>query len=377
MAKRNSEARWIEKAQRWQCNVTNDDGERKTFVCNTPGKKGKLAAERKADEWLENGTKDGSIRVSAAFDEFIEHIKGQGTSETYWEPYVSIGRTWIKPYLGAKKVLSLSENQLEGILQKAASKGLAEKTIKNIRACIMAFLKYCRKSKLTTLHPEELVIPKGCKSSEKFTLTESEYKLLMTSDKTMFRGKVVDEWYIHAYRFAILMGYRPGELAGIQEKDINGDIITISRGISDKGKLTNLKNKNAKRTKKINSLAMKELEAQRIMLKKKGVISPWMFPQPDGTVIDHNTYRRTLKRYFEYNGIGKRTLANGEERYITPYEFRHTWVSVNDDMPDGLKKRAAGWSKSFDGDTYNHQLKSDAERIANFEDSKFKALLDK
>lgn len=375
MAKRNSEGYWVESLERWQCNVTNDDGERKTFTSKTPGKKGKLTVERKADEWLESGAKNGSIRVETAFDNFIEHIQGQGTSEAYWVPYESIGRTWIKPYLGAKKVTSLTENQLESVLQKAAAKGLAQKSIRNIRACIMAFLKYCRKSRLTTLHPEELAIPKGCKQSEKFTLTESEYRVLMASDKTMLRGKEVDEWYIHAYRFAVLMGYRPGELAGIQEKDIKGDIITLNRGISDKGKITNLKNKNARRTKKINALAMAEIEAQRTMLKKKGIISPWVFPQPDGTVIDHNTYRRTLRRYFEHNGIGKRILSNGEERYITPYEFRHTWVSVNDDMPDGLKKRAAGWSKSFDGDNYNHQLKSDAERIANYEDSKFISML--
>jgi len=78
----------------------------------------------------------------------------------------------------------------------------------------------------------------------------------------------------------------------------------------------------------------------------------------------------------EHNGIGKRTLKDGSSRYITPYEFRHTWVSANDQMPDGLKKRAAGWSKSFDGNNYNHQMQSDAIRIAEYENERFQQLLD-
>lgn len=375
MATRNSEGYWVESMSRWQCNVTNDDGERKTFTSKTPGKKGKLTVERKADEWLESGSKDGSVRVSAAFDSYIEHIKGQGTSKTYWRPYTSIGDTWIKPYLGTKRLSSITERELEGVLHKAKIAGLAEKSIINIRSCIMAFLKYARKAKLTTLHPEELTLPKGAKQSEKFALSEAEYRVLMTSDKTTYFGKVVDEWYIHAFRFAVLMGYRPGELIGLQDNDIVGDIVYTVRGRSEDGDITALKNKNAKRKKQLNTLARQELDAQRTMLKKRGIITPWVFPRPDGRPTDHYLYRDMLHRYFKYNKIGKRTLSDGTQRYLTPYEFRHTWVSINDEMPDGLKKRAVGWSKSFTGDTYNHQLESDTARIAAFEDAKIEDIL--
>lgn len=191
--KRQTEARWIENANRWQVNVTSADGNRKTFVSSKPGKKGKLEAERKADDWLEDGCMGSGTRVSVAFDAFIEHIKGQGTSPTYWEPYVSIGRTWIKPNIGTRRMSAITETQLESILQKANEKGLAEKSIKNIRSCIMAFLKYARKSNMTTLHPEELRMPKGSKESEKFTLTEQEIQVLLSSSKTCYRGKEIDE----------------------------------------------------------------------------------------------------------------------------------------------------------------------------------------
>lgn len=42
----------------------------------------------------------------------------------------------------------------------------------------------------------------------------------MTSDKTMFRGKEIVDPYVNAYRFAVLTGLRPGELLGLQWKDV-------------------------------------------------------------------------------------------------------------------------------------------------------------
>lgn len=52
MATRKNEASWIESRGRWQINVQSD-GERRTFSSSIAGKKGKIAAEKKADAWLE------------------------------------------------------------------------------------------------------------------------------------------------------------------------------------------------------------------------------------------------------------------------------------------------------------------------------------
>ena len=52
MAERKNEAQWIESRQRWQIKVQVDD-KRKTFTSYTPGRKGKVEAERKADRWIE------------------------------------------------------------------------------------------------------------------------------------------------------------------------------------------------------------------------------------------------------------------------------------------------------------------------------------
>ena len=50
---RKNEAKWYDSAKRWQIKIQKD-GERRTFFSSTKGTKGKIAAEKAADAWLEN-----------------------------------------------------------------------------------------------------------------------------------------------------------------------------------------------------------------------------------------------------------------------------------------------------------------------------------
>lgn len=60
----------------------------------------------------------------------------------------------------------------------------------------------------------------------------------------------------------------------------------------------------------------------------------------------------------------------------TPYEMRHTFVSVNKDMPEGLKKMVIGHSKDMDTEgTYGHEMQGDMERAAEYIDAAFDRLL--
>ena len=44
--------------------------------------------------------------------------------------------------------------------------------------------------------------------------------VLFTSEDTMYRGKIVKDELINAYRFQVLTGLRPGELLGLKWQDI-------------------------------------------------------------------------------------------------------------------------------------------------------------
>ena len=68
--KRTNTARWIESAQRWQINVQKD-GVRKTFTSAKPGRTGQREANKKADDWLENGLQTRGKTVESAYKEYL------------------------------------------------------------------------------------------------------------------------------------------------------------------------------------------------------------------------------------------------------------------------------------------------------------------
>lgn len=352
---RKGEAYWVEKRQRWQICVQSD-GERRTFVDSTPGKKGKIAAEKKADHWLEHRLVGEGTRCEILLDRFAEHKKAVTSAVNYRQIDYHV-RLYIKPVIGKKKISRLTENDLQAVIDRAYASGLARKTLTSIRATISAFVKYCRKEKATTLYPESIEIPKGAKRSKKHIAQPNDLKLLFAKDQTTFYGKVVPERCIHAYRFSVITGLRFGELLGLKWADVEGDMLQIRRSINDGGDITDGKNENAQRTISVKGLARVELDAQRAQLAAEGIISEYIFPDKSADHFKQKHFRDLWYRYCEYNGISK----------ITPYELRHTYVSVNDEMPDGLKRQAMGHSKSMDTNgVYGHQKVGDLDRIAEY-----------
>ena len=375
MKKRKNEAIWIEKRRYWQIKVTNEAGVRKTF-CSSVGlstRKGKLQAERKADEWLENGLVSTSNTVESAYKKYMEHIE-KTCSTSRKKQLTSIGKMWLIKYLGPRKISSITEGDCEDILANAYKAGKTKSTIKAIRNCITTFLKFCRKHKLTDLHPEELQIPAGARQQPRYVLDENEIKVLFSSSKTK-KGK--EEFFINAYRFLLLSDLRPGELAGLKWSDITGNVCTISRSINSDNEVTKGKNENAARTIPLNKYAINVLADQRKMLKKCGIVSPFVFPSHDGGNARQENLRYYWYNYCEYNGIGLRGKNKfGHPRYITPYEFRHTCYSINKEMPETYKKMAFGHSRKFDGDkVYNHAMTGDLEQIAAYSNAAFEKIL--
>lgn len=60
----------------------------------------------------------------------------------------------------------------------------------------------------------------------------------------------------------------------------------------------------------------------------------------------------------------------------TPYELRHTFVSINDEMPSGLKKMVVGHSQSMDTEgIYGHRKQGDMEKAASYVDRAFGDIL--
>lgn len=69
-------------------------------------------------------------------------------------------------------------------------------------------------------------------------------------------------------------------------------------------------------------------------------------------------------------------MYNEFDPVISPYELRHTYVSVNDEMPTGHKKQVVGHSRSMDTEgIYGHKKAGDMRRAAEYSDAAFAKIL--
>ena len=100
-----------------------------------------------------------------------------------------------------------------------------------IRAAETAFVKWCRRNKYTTLHPD-LSIPKNARMGKRTILQPTALKTLFSVDTRTYYGKPVFDEYIYAYRFAVATGLRPGELIGLWYGDIKGNTVNLRRSIN-------------------------------------------------------------------------------------------------------------------------------------------------
>lgn len=359
---RSNSAVWDEESQRWAIRVQSE-GIRRRFYSDVPGRRGKADAERQADEWLKSHTQDEEIRCAQLIEDWLKDYVALGYDDYQ---YRNLAKNHITPYIGQTRIGRLTEQHMQDVILEAHKKGLSRKSLANIRGCMTCFVKYCRKRGCTTLRPEDLVIPRDAPRFEKRTLQPADIRKLFSSDEMILNNKVVPAWFIHAFRFAAVTGLRPGEVLGLQVSDISGELITIERSVNRKNKLTSGKNENAQRTFRMNSFAMDELSAQRAMLQREGVVSPWLFPWTNGNHARESLFYDHWIVYQKHNGIEP----------ISLYELRHTYVSVNKEMPRELLQMQVGHSTSMDTHgTYSHELDGDLTRAQRISGANFKRII--
>ena len=344
MSTRINTAVWIEKEKRWRI-LVQKDGKRRPFYSSMPSRKGQQEANAKADAWLDSDIV-GKDKVVDLFALFVEHKKIK--THEQWRNDESIGRVWILPAIGHKKISKVTEGDIQDIIDKAfESKALSKKYLTCIRGSLNSFLKYCRKHKKTALRPEEIEIPAKAKTKKKKILHPEHIVTLLFSNKTTYRHKEIIDPLVNAYRFQVLSGLRPGEILGLEWDDVCGDLVKVSRAINVHKRVSDGKNENAIRSFWLSETAKEVLKNQR----QKGLDDTRIF----GDDLLEQTYRKRWYCYCDHNNIPR----------ITPYEMRHSFVSINKQMPEAELKLLVGHAKDMDTTgVYSHEMNGDLKRIA-------------
>ena len=266
-------------------------------------------------------------------------------------------RTRILPAIGRKRITSLTEQDLQDVVNDAYSDGLAKKSLQSLCADMRAFCKWCRAKKLTTFHPEGLHVPAGARPKGKKVLQPDALITLFRVDTTLYRGKRVHDDFIHAYRFQVLTGLRPGELVGLRWADVKGGTVFISRAVNVLGEQTRGKNDNAVRAFVLSDLARAVLEQQRAVTGAGESVF---------CLKSEAYYYKRWQVYCRVNEIPP----------VSAYEMRHTFVSVAKKLPAGEVKDLVGHSEDMDTfGVYGHALTGEDTETAQAVNGMFLKLL--
>lgn len=351
--RRTNTAAWHPSTNRWYIAVQKD-GQRKFFYSSTPGRAGQRECNAKADAWLDDNL-DGNVYARIMIDRWLAEVRINTGSSNYRQ--LSYFSGFIRSVIGQMKMSYINEGHLQSILTKAyANNDLSEKTLKGLRAAITQFIKFCRRHRTTTLHTDDLTIPTTARKSSRHTLQPDDITKLF--HETRWKDNE-DEWYIYAFRFQCAVGLRPGELLALENADIEGNILHIKRSLNRYGEITAGKTKNAQRSYIIPRAAMDILDDQKQMLKDHGIDSEYIFPDRRGDRSTQGNYGKHWYKYRDYQKIDR----------ISPYELRHTFVSINKAAGKELLAPIVGHSAFMDTfGTYGHYISGEAQRTADILD---------
>lgn len=368
---RQGEAIWIEARQRWQIKVR-ANGERPTFTSSTPGRKGKIEAERKADAWLERQKNLPSIKVKALWEMYLESIKTNPLSEHYVKQE-QMGRLWILPKYGARKVSTITCLDIQASVDAPyKEKGLSRKTCSNVRGAWTALYKYAYKARIDMVRPEFIDLPKGAPVGERTIIQPDGLRTLFSVDTITHYNRPEFFFSIYAVRMLVVTGWRRGELCGLRMDDLDfndpgGVRYYIQRSINSLGNFTAGKNDNAVRTGYLSQYAAQIVREERLMLKRYGIISPYVFPDMDGGPMNPNRLSNRWITYRTQHGIGS-----------SIHELRHTFISiVKRDVPMEILKEIVGHSVNMDTTgVYGHEVDGELRDGAALVDQAFSRILD-
>ena len=363
---RRSEAIWIEAKGYWQVKVQKD-GVRKAFTSSIKGRKGKHAAEAKADYWLENGTKE--MRFDAAWDIFLQWQKDHNGTGNFVK-LETVGRLYLLPELKTRRLSDIKPTHWQRCIDAGLARGLARRSLVNIRSTISAFLRHARRERWEhiRLEDDDLRIPNSAQPAKpKRVLHDSEIQILFSDPYMKVHNRPSVAHYIYAWRFFVVTGMRRGELCGLQWADISGDVLTIRRSINAEGEITHGKNDNARRSFALTNAMKQVLADQRQHLANLGLDSIWVFPDKFGECASPKAV------YFSW-----RAYCNQHNMQISIHELRHTFISINkSDMPIELLKSVVGHSASMDTiGIYGHEVDGDKLRAASIMDATFNRIFD-
>lgn len=350
---------WIENERRWSLRVS-IAGHVRRFTSTRPGIAGKKECLRKYREYIDGHAAE-QITVADAWQKFLAHIVDKNGRTDAYINLDKYGRNYILPRIGKMLVSNVSVVDLQEIISNARPVSdrvemLSRKTLSNLRASIMQFVRYCIAAEYMDPLRGELYIPKTAPRKNKVILQPDAIRRL-------FAPSSAEDWYINIFRFGCVTGLRTGEILGIKTTDIQNGVLTISRSINNRNEITDCKNDNARRQIYLNTIARRIINEN--IVRNRPLRTDWIFCAKNGGPLSQSTLRNAWLR-----------LASERDLPGSPYSLRHTFISLfKNEMPEAMLRQIVGHGANMDTiGIYGHIVNGELEQAARIIDVNFEKL---
>lgn len=346
-----------DKEKRWTYRVTYD-GITKKFTSVKPGMAGKREVLKKARLFYDEDRIFEDLRVQAAWDLYIKQRTAKlGADSEAVKKDIQMGTLYILPAIGRRKISSLKKSDFQNIIDNAKPKKdgveiLSKKYLQTLREKIVLFINFAIEERYIEPIYGKFYIPTDRPVIGKDILQPSDIRKLFEPS---------DLHYHKAFLFMLLTGLRPGECLGLKWSDIDQETFTVRRSVNQSRKITEGKNKNAKRVIPITPMLSQILNLQKANTKHFN--SEWVFCNTVGGMGSQCTMKDQLK-----------VLKKERDFECCLYSFRHTFVSlVKNALPEHTIKQLVGHSAAMTTfETYGHLVDGELQQTAKLIDLTFK-----
>lgn len=346
--------KWSPSQQKWHIDIYSGTKRIKTFWSSKQGKAGKEEVLRKYEAYI--GGADSEITVYGEFQRFLADYKAKVLPETYSD-VKRRAETYILPKIGARRLRTTHITDFQNVINTAAKKDgtpLSKKSLMNIRACLVQFLKYASLDGCNVPPGSALAVPTSAQTVGKQIIPPEAVKRLMdnsdvNSDKFFFANY---------FRFLLLTGMRPGEALALRYSDIDDKgFVTITQSVNTHYRITQGKNQNARRRFKLPKKALEVIANQTEFT--KNLESEYIFCGYGGAPAHQNTVYRAWIRLSKIIGAEGTSL----------YSFRHSFVSYYSELPLPYLRALLGHSVNMSTyRTYFHENDEQTTQAANILD---------
>ena len=349
--------KWSPTRQKWSISIYSGTKRIKTFWSCKQGKAGKEEVLRKYEAYIGGNYDD--ITVQGEFTRFLADYKAKVLPETY-DDVRRRANTYILSKIGARRLRSLRITDYQAVINSATKQNgdpLSKKSLMNIRAIIVQFLKYASLDGCEVPSGSALVVPKSAQTVGKQIIPLEAVKRLM-NDSTLNTGVC---FFLHYFKFLLYTGMRPGEALALRYSSIDDKgFVTITESVNTHYRITAGKNKSARRRFKLPKAALEEVRLQHQFT--KALQSEYIFCGYDGLPAHQNTVYRAWIRLSKLIGAEGTSL----------YSFRHSFVSYygGSALPLPYLRSILGHSVNMSTyQTYYHENDQQTEAAANILDS--------